>query len=126
MPLDIMLLSRQIRILSAQNRSLWKNADHGQTLLAVATPRLLVAVQMLLVVGVACRGEAAVVKAVAFPRTQVAALFNSAAARMAVAMSPPRDEVKHKLFEASDLETFLPTSMRLNLHTTPKVFALCS
>jgi hypothetical protein len=112
MPLDTMLPSRQIRILSAQNRSPWKNADHGQTLLAVATPRLLVAVQMLVVVGVACRGEAAVVKAEAFPRTQVAALFNSAAARVAVAMSPPRDEVKHKLFEASDLEAFLPASTR--------------
>src|SRR4051812_5041079 len=71
-PLDTMLLSRQIRILSAQNRSPWKNADRGQMLLAVATPRLLVAVQMLVVVGVACRGEAAVVKEAAFPRTQVA------------------------------------------------------
>jgi hypothetical protein len=99
MPLDIMLPSRQIRILLAQNRSPWKNADHGQTLLVVATPRLLVAVQMLVVAGVACRGEAAVVKAVAFPRTQVVAPFNSAAARVAVAMSPPRDVVKHKLFE---------------------------
>jgi hypothetical protein len=47
---------------------------------------------------------------VAFPRTQVAALFNSAAARVAAAMSPPRDEVKHKLFEASGLET-LPTHL---------------
>ena len=104
MPLDTMLQSRQTRILSAQNRSPWKNADRGPTLLAVATPRLLVAGQMLVVVGVPCRGEAVVVKEVPFPRTQVAALFNSAAARVAVAMSPPRDEVKHKLFEASNLE----------------------
>jgi hypothetical protein len=115
MPLDTMLRSRQTHILSAQNRSPWKNADRGQTLLAAATPRLLVAGQMLVVVGVACRGEAAVVKEVPFPRTQAAALFNSAAARVAVAMSPPRDEVRHKLFEASNLEAFLPASMRLNL-----------
>src|SRR5271170_7911433 len=124
MPLDTMLRSRQTRILSVQNRSPWKNAGRGQMLLAVAIPRLLVAGQMLVVVGVACRGEAAVVKEVPFPRTQAAALFNSAAARVAVAMSPPRDEVKHKLFEASNLEAFLPASMRLNLHTTSKVFAL--
>ena len=104
MPLDTMLRSRQTHILSAQNRSPWKNADRGQTLLAVATPRLLVAGQMLVVVGVASRGEAVVVKEVPFPRTQVAALFNSAAARVAVAMSPPRDEAKHKLFEARNLE----------------------
>jgi len=104
MPLDTMLRSRQTHILSAQNRSPWKNADRGQTLLAVATPRLLVAGQTLVVVGVASRGEAVVVKEVPFPRTQVAALFNSAAARVAVAMSPPRDEAKHKLFEARNLE----------------------
>lgn len=126
MPLDTMLRSRQTRILSAQNRSPWKNADRDQMLLAVATPRLLVAGQMLVVVGVACRGEAVVLKEVPFPRTQVAALFNSAAARVAVAMSPPRDEVKHKLFEASNLEAFLPASLRLNLRITSKVFALFS
>jgi hypothetical protein len=126
MLLDIMLPSRQIHILSAQNRSPWKNADHDQTLLAVATPHLLVAVPMLVVVGVACRGEAAEVKAVAFPRTQAAALFNSVAARMAVAMSPPRDVVKHKLFEASDLEAFLPALMRLNLQHHSEGICLCS
>ena len=121
MPLDTMLPSRQTRILSAQNRSPWKNANRGQMLLAVATPRLLVAVQILVVVGVACKTEAAVLKAAVFPRTQVAALFNSVAARVAVAMSPPREEVKHKLFEASNLEAFLPDLIST---LTPEVFAL--
>jgi hypothetical protein len=82
---------------------------------------------MLVVVGVACRGEAAVLKEAAFPRTQVAALFNSAAARVAVAMSPPRDEVKHKLFEASNLEA-LPTCLgeNVHLHTNSERYLPCS
>jgi len=51
---------------------------------------------MLVVVRVACGGEAVVVKEVPSPRTQVAALFNSAAVRVAVAMSLLTDEAKHK------------------------------